>query len=425
MDLAGRTRFVIDDSTFSEVAGKALGNFAVPMGVLGAALLVVGYAPALPGDLPALKIHGPYVALGVGLLLSLAFRRGRALFAILSLLVSYFCFRFYLEPAAEDLLGKTVYAALCIFVPFNIAVLSVMRERGALNAFGIRRLTLLAIEIGFAAAVVLGDNQLIAGGLYWPLPGYSAFPGLEIPQIGFASIVTGVIVAVVFAVLRGSVIDAGFAVAIATFGLACSNISSADTFAWLVAVAGLMVTVAVVQDSYRMAFRDELTGLPGRRALNERLMALERNYTIAMVDVDHFKAFNDSWGHDLGDQVLKLVAARLQRVGGGGTAYRYGGEEFTILFPGRRALGVMPHLETLRRSVETYQLTIRERGRSQEQEPGAAKKIANSPHLSVSVTVSIGVAERGDRLVTPDEVIKAADKALYRAKAGGRNRVSR
>ena len=57
-----------------------------------------------------------------------------------------------------------------------------------------------------------------------------------------------------------------------------------------------------------MAFRDELTGLPGRRALNERLQRLPRQYVLAMTDVDHFKKFNDTHGHDVGDEVLKLVA---------------------------------------------------------------------------------------------------------------------
>ena len=67
-------------------------------------------------------------------------------------------------------------------------------------------------------------------------------------------------------------------------------------------------------------------------------------YTIAMVDVDHFKTFNDKHGHDVGDQVLQLVASRLARSPGGGRAYRYGGEEFTLIFPGRTREQALPHL---------------------------------------------------------------------------------
>jgi hypothetical protein len=78
----------------------------------------------------------------------------------------------------------------------------------------------------------------------------------------------------------------------------------------------LMIAAAVAHEAYQMAFRDELTGLPGRRALNERMQRLGRNYVLAMSDVDHFKKFNDTHGHDVGDQVLRLVASKLSKIGG-------------------------------------------------------------------------------------------------------------
>jgi len=174
-----------------------------------------------------------------------------------------------------------------------------------------------------------------------------------------------------------------------------------------------------------MAFRDELTGLPSRRDLNERMMGLGRKYTIAMCDVDHFKQFNDTHGHDLGDQVLKMVAAKLAEVSGGGTAYRYGGEEFTVLFPGREAAQTLPHLEALRASVESYKIAVRAPDRPEKPEPATRRRGSFREANPVSVTISIGVAERSAALATPEDVIKAADKALYRAKSNGRNRVSK
>jgi len=146
-------------------------------------------------------------------------------------------------------------------------------------------------------------------------------------------------------------------------------------------------------------------------------------FTLAMVDIDHFKVFNDTWGHDVGDQVLKLVAARLQRVGGGGTAYRYGGEEFAILYAGRRRASVIQHLESMRKSIDDYKVMLRESGRPQHATPGQAAPVSATVNKWISVTVSIGVAERSDRAETPDRVLEASDKALYRAKAEGRNRV--
>ena len=88
-----------------------------------------------------------------------------------------------------------------------------------------------------------------------------------------------------------------------------------------------------------MAYDDELTGLPARRALNEALTRLRGVYTVAMVDIDHFKRFNDEHGHDVGDQLLRMVGARVGEVRGGGRAFRYGGEEFAVLFPGSGRAG--------------------------------------------------------------------------------------
>jgi diguanylate cyclase (GGDEF)-like protein len=179
-----------------------------------------------------------------------------------------------------------------------------------------------------------------------------------------------------------------------------------------------------MQESHRLAFKDELTGLPGRRALEEYLPALGPVFTAAMVDVDHFKKFNDSHGHDIGDQVLKLVATQLAQVGGGGTAYRYGGEEFCVLFPGQHIAAVLPHLETLRRRIENYAMAVRSSERPRDVEKGKKQRGGQPTQQMLSVTVSIGAAERSAGQESPALVLKAADVGLYRAKQAGRNRVS-
>src|SRR5437879_6962780 len=112
-----------------------------------------------------------------------------------------------------------------------------------------------------------------------------------------------------------------------------------------------------------MAYQDGLTGLPGRRAFAEALLRLGGQYSVAMVDVDHFKRFNDTYGHDVGDQVLKMVAARLGGVGGGGASYRYGGEEFAVLFPGKAAAQAEPAMEEVRQRIERSTFTVRGRVR--------------------------------------------------------------
>ena len=422
MDLVSHNEFVVEEFTPSTAIGKVLGNFAVPLGLWAIALLLAGQA-ILPDYLSGLKIHGPYLVLASGLLLSLAFRRGRAFFVLLSFTLAYFAFVFFIERENAGLMSRAVYAAICIFVPLNIAIFALLRERGTFNAPGLRRLSLPLIEVGAIAAIVLADAAEFTDVLYQPIIENASLAGIQMPQWGIVCMVAAVIIAATCAVLRDSVTDAAFAASAASFALACNALPSPGLFLWFCTIAGVIVAAAVVQDSHRLAFYDELTGLPGRRALNERLESLGRTFTLAMVDIDHFKAFNDTWGHDVGDQVLKLVAARLQRVGGGGTAYRYGGEEFAILFAGRRANSVMQHVESLRENIEIYKLMLRESERPRRSGPSRAGVIAGGTNRWISVTISIGVAERADRLESPESVLVAADNALYRAKSDGRNRV--
>ena len=93
---------------------------------------------------------------------------------------------------------------------------------------------------------------------------------------------------------------------------------------------------AIIKMYWSRVYIDELTDIPNRRALDESLATIDGIYCIAMIDIDHFKKFNDTYGHDIGDQVLQMVAARIKQSVSAGKAYRYGGEEFSILFPGKK-----------------------------------------------------------------------------------------
>ncbi|WP_394497971.1 GGDEF domain-containing protein [Shewanella sp. ENK2] len=178
--------------------------------------------------------------------------------------------------------------------------------------------------------------------------------------------------------------------------------------------------ITVLFDSYFLAYRDELTGLPSRRALFNLSLALGRKYTVAMVDIDHFKSFNDTYGHDVGDDVLKLVAVKLSKVTGGGKTFRYGGEEFTIVFPRKDIEQVYSHLDDVRQSIEDYDIVLRDENRK-----NSSKKQRNKAPVkkkTVNVTVSIGCAEHKPEH-SFEQSMKLADKALYRAKDRGRNQV--
>ena len=190
-----------------------------------------------------------------------------------------------------------------------------------------------------------------------------------------------------------------------------------------VSLAGLFC-YSVLKDSFTMAFKDELTAIPSRRALMQYVQTLGRKYTVVMSDIDHFKKFNDTYGHDVGDEVLKLVASKLDKVTGGGKTFRFGGEEFIIVFPRKTAADVLPFVELVRQTIADYDIALRAKPRPPKpKKPLAKKSVAKKPAKEkiVKVTTSFGVAQRTKEHSDFASIMKQADIALYVAKKAGRN----
>lgn len=181
----------------------------------------------------------------------------------------------------------------------------------------------------------------------------------------------------------------------------------------------LLVAYAIIKDSFTMAFKDELTTIPSRRALMQYIQTLGRNYTVVMSDIDHFKKFNDTHGHDVGDEVLKLVASKLNKVTGGGKAFRFGGEEFVIVFPGKTSSQAEPFVEIVRCAIQDYDIALRTVPRPAK--PPKQKSQSPATNKIVKVTTSFGIAQRTKTSHTFEQVMKQADLALYAAKKAGRN----
>jgi diguanylate cyclase (GGDEF)-like protein len=391
--------------------------------MLVAAWLLVPLVSELPSSLAGIRVYSVDFVLGLGLVLSIAFRRGRVVLTLLILAAAYACYALLLREGISGFPARTVFVALGVFVPFNFAVLSLIAERGLLNMYGARRLAVIALEAAFTSWIVLTDRTEITDWAYAPLYDTQWFAVSPLPHLALAIIACGIAVCLGVWYIKRSPLDLSLAATGLAFGIAMNGIATPNLFSVFILTAGLMLIVAMLQATYGMAFRDELTGLPSRRALNERLMRLGSCYTIAMIDVDHFKNFNDTYGHDLGDQVLKIVARKIAKAGGGSKPYRYGGEEFTVLFPGKDIDDAIPHLEALRRSVADYRMALRASDRPKRPKSTDRTRGAFRSAKAVSVTISIGVAERTEKLATPGAVIGAADRALYRAKKLGRNQI--
>ncbi len=165
--------------------------------------------------------------------------------------------------------------------------------------------------------------------------------------------------------------------------------------------------VAAREELRQQAIRDPLTGLFNRRHMEEfldrELSRAERRHvplSVAMLDLDHFKQFNDSYGHDAGDAVLRKVGEFLTtQLRGEDVACRYGGEEFTVILPEAKLSDAESRLDNLRKQLESLS------------------------DLPARVTMSVGLAAFPHHGATPAALLKVADQALYRAKRHGRDQV--
>ncbi len=410
----------------NSVVVRTLFSIFVPGGLIFSATALLLYTGWLNESLSALVHIYPYAVAVAGILLGWRFNRSRLVFAILVLaLADRVLLYFAGGTASGDIavagMERYVYSAVAFLLPLNLAALSSMKERGIATWRGLLRFSAILVQVLLVFLIwrypelevlsLLG--QIFPKGRFLtPLP-------LSLPAlVAFGA-------AFLFLAFRfiqsEGVIENGFfwALLSAFLALALGRVGPESTVYF--ATAGFVLIISVIETSHNMAFRDELTGLSGRRALDEALLKLGGNYSVAMVDIDFFKKFNDRYGHDVGDHVLRMVASKLTAVTGGGKSFRYGGEEFTILFPGKLVDDTISHLERLRKMVEQTRFVVRGRSRPRNK-PEKPKKNRGS-RRKVKITISIGVAERNERNATPEQVIQAADKALYRAKKAGRNKV--
>jgi len=415
--------FLLPYSEDSEVRLKAniWKIWLVPGGLLLALSIALVNSPLLNRIGPSLDFYY-FAAFAAGLLLAWRFNSSRILFSMLVLLLAHRAVEFFSAGKIRTGPGHTAVVLVALLIPLNAVALAYMRERG-LSVAGIApRFGMLFLESVVVAVACRPENS----------PSISA-AAARLPIWALSGFGCAAVVLVVRYIQTRKPMEPGFvwSLAAAFLWLELSPVGrGADAY---VATAGLILAASMIETSYVLAYFDELTGIRGRRAFNEALLSLDQQYAIAIVDIDHFKHFNDTYGHDTGDQVLRMVASRLAEVGGGGQAFRCGGEEFALMFRNVSASDAFAHADALRKTIERS--TFRFRGGERRTEPRAGvqerrkvprKKGATAPPPAsgdLSVTVSIGVAEPSTRYRLPEQVINAADQALYRAKHNGRNRV--
>lgn len=397
---------------------------ATPVAILVLTGLLAAFAPPLPASLAGLYALGPYAALLAACAVCLWFNRGRDFVLALSILAAFAGWRFALGWGAGEVPAKAAYAAMVLLVPFNALLAFALPERGVRYHGSWRWLVLVAAEALLVTWIGSSGRSALSGAAWQGILDHWLVSGPPVPLAGRLMVGAAFALAAWRCFPDYRPLQVGTTGAVLIYFVGCHWAASTATAALFVSAAGIAIVVAVIQESHTMAFRDGLTGLPNRRALEDDLKALGPHYTLAMADVDHFKGFNDTHGHDIGDQVLRLVASKLAEVQGGGKAFRYGGEEFTVLFPDTAVEDALPHLEVIRAAVEDYRMAMRGEDRPKDVKQGSQKRGAAEVDKTLSVTISIGAAGPKEEGGKPELVLKAADEALYRAKQGGRNRVS-
>jgi len=382
--------------------------------VPGGLVLLVSVSLVLGSDAFVERVSRglPWLAYGAALLLATTAHRSRVVALVLVVLAVG-------AAASSEAMGTSTLPFAGGIFAVSVVVLAPLKDRGALSAMGL-------LQVGGAVALIVSGGSLLrlAPGAIDAFLAIQLIPTVAtqwsmLPQPVLAALGLAFITALAVALVRKGPVEIGIVWSVALVGSALCFAGEGGRASILLMGAGLSLGLSVLDQSPAWVFKDELTGLPGRRLLLQDLQTMRGIYAAAIVDIDDFGRFNERYGHDVGDQVLRMVATRLAKAPGGSRAYRYGGDEFAVLFPGATDQEAMHHLQGFQRSLEESPFGLRRwrRPRVRPQGPGPLNLDGGEPARRLSVRVSVGVAGSAGADSPPDSVLGRADQAVHRARA--------
>ena len=257
--------------------------YAAPATLLSIAAIAVAILPASAAGSGA---YIPYPIFGTGAAIAIWFNRGRALLALLTLFAAYG--GWMLANDTGSFAASATFTAIAIFVPLNLLLVLSVPERGVFHFRSYRWVLLIAVEMLATAWIASAGHSRVSGTVWHAVLNHWMIRPAPTPFVGRLILAAALSVAIARVWERPNPTDIGIGGALIAFFIACQWPSTPGVLPIFMTAAGAMLLVSVLQESHRMAFRDELTGLPSRRALEEQLLALGPQYTIALVDVDHF-----------------------------------------------------------------------------------------------------------------------------------------
>lgn len=354
----------------------------------------------------SLLSYSLYIVVAIGVFISLWLNRIQPFLVLMSIGLLNGLLTYFAAPSEMNLASAVLFPILAFLLPLNLLLWILLPEKGVYNKRFDLAVLLVFIVQGIAIYWLMTDLPL-----QWVEPlSLRVIEGSEVIQLPFASslmfLLAGFVLSFKLRYHRFKVLYHAVIVVLLLMAYGLNSFFQPGILAWFSMISATIIILSVIFDSHYIAYTDELTGIMGRRALYEAFLGLGRKYSIAMVDIDHFKSFNDTYGHDVGDEVLRTVASILNTVSGG-KAYRYGGEEFALVFAGKTTADSLPELERLRAAIAEESLEF----------------FVKDKPVQTQVKISIGVAENDNNHKMPEAVLKFADEGLYKAKKAGRNRV--
>jgi len=372
-------------------------------------------------DLTFLLLQLPYILLALAAVLALLSNHAVEAGATISMLCVYWLIQSQLQTPLETQPSAQIYYLLNLSVPCLLLSYAFMPEQNCRQPLGIAAITLAPVIVILLARLLAFDSNLFFDSAQQALS--SSLFGSHLTAMSTLLYLIAFGSCLGLCIYRQQPLESSLLGCIlmsyVTFGwIQLSNIS-----AFMFTGIGVLLSINLTGSLLSIGYRDELTQLANRRALKQSVKSLRGSYAVAMVDADYFKKINDQYGHDLGDQALRAIAGLLRKTAYGGKAFRYGGEEFCLLFKGKSRQEVIEILENMRKEIANYDMVIRDKKhRPKASKQGEKRRGASRRNSDFRLTVSIGVAS-SDNSGHFDQVLKKADKALYRAKACGRNQV--
>lgn len=375
---------------------KTLNVLLMPLLVITASLYAGAYMNFLPTIWLNVVLYLPFALLVILILLAWHFNKGRLL--LVAVLLTVPLYQLFFSTAGLSSFGHLTITIL------NLSIVSLIRERGFVNRYAFNRIAFMGMLYSWSVAF---DQEWISfpvlSQMVWSLDGLS-WSTLLLSLLIFTCLLSSVC----YWWRTANALGACVLITQVTLLILFYIVNTQGQASLLLSGCFLIWVFYILIESHQMAYVDDLTKLNSRRALNEKLLALPKRYVVVMADIDHFKKFNDTYGHDMGDIVLSRVAEEFSKVSMGGKSFRYGGEEFTVLFMNKHWTDIENSLEELRESIESMKVQVLN-----------SKK---GVYKDVQVTISMGVSESQVNL-SPEQIIKRADDALYQAKRNGRNRI--